>query len=305
MKKLIFIGLLLLQSGAFACDICGCGVGNQYIGILPEFRKHIFGLRYRTNSMISHLGDGGSYSYMTSREHYHTMELWGGWNIGRSFRVMASLPYTWNSRLQNGTSSSKQGMGDVQISAFYNLLNKKSTIRESALLVQSLWIGGGVKLPTGLYKASDKSSSMQQTNLFQLGTGSVDYNLSVMYDIRLQDAGLNLNAAYRFNTINKYEYGYGNKFSISPQLYYKWRLNSNLSVAPNAGIMYEHSDKDIDNGFLVDISGGNLMMGMFGIECTYRQLVMGVSYQSSLSQNLAGGSVAAGNRGMLHLGYSF
>ena len=64
----------------------------------------------------------------------------------------------------------------------------------------------------------------------------------------------------------------GIKFSISPQLYYKWRLNSNLSVAPNAGIMYEHSAKDIDNGFLADMSGGNLVMGTIGAEGSFQNL---------------------------------
>ena len=141
----------------------------------------------------------------------------GGWNIGRSFRVMASLPYTWNSRLQNGTSSSKTGNGRCADLCFYNLLNKKTTIRENALLVQSLWVGGGNKLPTGQYKSSDKSSSMQQANLFQLGTAASTITSRSCMISGLQDGGLNLNAAYRFNTINKYEYGYGNKFSISPQ----------------------------------------------------------------------------------------
>lgn len=218
MKKLFFVLAIILTSAtSMACDICGCGVGSQYIGILPEFRKHIIGLRYRPNSMISHLGAGGATTHLTTRETYQTVEVWGGWNIGKKFRVMAIIPWHINSRTNNGITQSKNGLGDISATGFYQLINNRKQVFNQKLLIQSLWIGAGIKLPAGKYDVADKSTTAQSANLFQLGTGSIDYLLASMYDIRLQDAGLNVAMNYRINSLNKEKYGYGNKFSLNVQ----------------------------------------------------------------------------------------
>ncbi len=83
MKKRFIIALaLLLTTGiAQACDICGCGAGSSYIGILPEFNTQIMGIRYRYNHIQTHMGPDGMPSYLTTDEGYHTAELWGGWTF--------------------------------------------------------------------------------------------------------------------------------------------------------------------------------------------------------------------------------
>src|SRR3954470_17396036 len=97
-KKILLLAIIVLTSfrQTIACDICGCGVGSYYIGILPDFTKKIMGLRYRYNGIQTHLGVGGIPTYLTSNEAYRTLELWGGWNLGRKFRVMATIPYSFN-----------------------------------------------------------------------------------------------------------------------------------------------------------------------------------------------------------------
>jgi len=299
-KAIICIILAFSISSSFACDICGCGVGGNYIGILPEFHKHIFGLRYRYSSLLTHVGAGGGNTYLTSRENYHTAELWGGWNIGKKFRIMAAIPYSFNERINQGIKSGKNGFGDISVYGYYQLLNKKRSINNK-LLVQTLWIGGGIKLPTGKYETADKDISTQNSNLFQLGTGSADFTLNAMYDIRLQDAGLNINASYKMNTANKYEYNYGNKINSSAQLYYKLKIKKMFTVAPNLGITYERSKKDLDKKFTVDLSGGNLLVASAGIETSFNKISIGGNWQMPLSQKLANGFVKANNRLMVHL----
>lgn len=304
MKKIFLVILVsFFFAESYACDICGCGVGGNYIGILPDFYKHIFGLRYRYNSLRSHIGAGGSTTYLTSNERYHTAELWGGWNLGKKFRVMASVPYAFNERENQGVSKSKNGIGDISVSGYYRLFNDKRTAFSKKLLVQTLWIGGGIKLPTGKYIPADKLNTTQSTNLFQLGTASYDFSLSAMYDLRLQDAGLNVSATYKINTINKYDYSYGNKLSTSVQLYYKVRVKNKVTLAPNAGIMYEYSKKDIDNKISVDVSGGDLLLAGAGLEAVFKKMAVGASWQTPLSQNLANGFVKANNRVMVHVSF--
>ena len=60
MKKVFFVLFLLLYMlPVVACDICGCGVGSNYVGLLPEFKKYIVGARYRYNRIATNLGVDG------------------------------------------------------------------------------------------------------------------------------------------------------------------------------------------------------------------------------------------------------
>ncbi len=305
MKKMIILVIVL---GAFclksmACDICGCGVGSSYIGILPDFNSKIFGVRYRYSSLLTHVGANGVNTYLTSREHYRTAELWGGWNIGTHVRLMGAIPFNFNERLNQGTKYTKSGLGDIAATGYYQLINNRKTIDSSKLLIQTLLVGGGIKLPTGKYNPADKESTNNNANLFQLGTGSVDFTLNAMYDLRVQDAGINAMASYKINTTNKYDYKYGNKLSVSTQLYYKFRVMQKFTIAPNAGVQYETAQKDMDMNYTAEVSGGNILLGTAGIETSFRKLSMGVNWQTPFSQNLADGFVKAGNRVMVHIAF--
>lgn len=291
-----------------ACDICGCGVGNGYIGILPDFHKRILGVRYRYSGMLTHVGVGGTTTYLTTKESFNIVEAWGGWNISDKFRVMASVPYSYNEKENQGITKNKKGIGDISVAGYYQLLGSRKTVAAGAanpkLLVQSLWIGGGVKLATGQYNPSDKSTTGENTNLFQLGTGSFDFNLGAMYDLRLQDAGINVNANYKVNTANKYDFQYGNKLNINSQLYYKFRTKNRVMIAPNAGVQYEAAQTDRDGDINVTVSGGKLLIGTVGLETAFGKFAVGANYQTPLSQNLANGIVKAQDRIMVHIAFA-
>ncbi|WP_346238390.1 transporter [Niabella insulamsoli] len=304
MKKLYLILFIFgWPIAAVSCDICGCGAGNNYIGILPEFHKHIVGLRYRFNRVISHVGVGGAKTPLTTAEQYNIVEAWGGWNLSDKVRVMTTVPYSFNQKTNDGGRAYKSGLGDISVFGFYQVLNTRKTVsgkESSRLMVQSLWLGGGVKLATGKYDPTSRQAEAPTANLFQLGTGSYDFNLNAMYDIRLQDAGLNINGNYKLNTANQFDYQYGDKASMNAQLYYKFRTKHMIMIAPNAGIQYEHSQTDRDDNIKVITSGGNLVMGTLGLETAFGKCAVGANYQTPLSQSLARGIVKAENRWMVH-----
>ena len=297
--------LILGAMPARACDICGCGAGSYYIGILPEFNKKIAGIRYRGSALTTHLGPGGKRTYLTTDEQYHTTELWAGWTIKDKFRIMGYIPVSYNAKSNESATAAKTGLSDASALGFYRLLRSKKTLpgngeSSGKLLVQDLWIGGGIKLPTGRYNPSDKSSTNAGTNLFQLGTGSTDFIFMGMYDIRLQDAGLNITAGYKINTTNKHDYYYGNRFSGSTQLYYKFRFNKKWMASPNAGFHYERSGKDLDGGYSVRATGGMAAFATLGAEISFSKCTFGGNFQPVLFQDLGSGAVRTGNRSMIH-----
>jgi hypothetical protein len=285
-----------------ACDICGCGIGSYYTGILPEFRKNIFGLRYRYNSLRTHLGPGGITSYLTTNEKFNTIDIWGGWNIGKKFRLMGYVPYNFNERINQGIHTKSSGPGDLGLQVFYNLINAGKTMGNDPVL-HSLWIGGGIKLPTGTYDPAQKDGSAASANTFQLGTGTVDFTLNLMYDLRIRDFGVNTTANYKMNTTNKEKYQYGNKLSSAIQAYYKIRVKRKVTIAPNVGIAYETAARDNDNKFIVDASGGNILSQTTGVEISFKNIAVGASRQVPLEQHLANDLVKAGNRLMVHISF--
>jgi hypothetical protein len=307
MKKLIIASLLLLFTidAAKACDICGCGVGSYYLGILPEYNKRFIGLRYQHKNLTTHLGPYGERTPITADETYQSTELWGGWNFGTRFRVLAFVPYNFNRRVEQSGNGSKNGLGDIALMGYYKLFDHKGTVADR-LLVQSLWIGAGIKVPTGKYEPAEQLAVQESPNNFQLGTKSTDFTVNAAYDLRFNDLGLNLNVNYKMNTENSYAYRYGNKFTSNALLYHKFRIAGKVTVAPNLGVLYETSKKDVeDNRYDVETSGGYSLSAVAGLEVAMKGLSLGANYQNVRSQDLAGGRARAGNRVMVHLSVPF
>lgn len=305
LKLITTIILVVLTLGVKACDICGCGVGSYYIGILPEYNKRFIGVRYQHKTLQTHLGPIGERTPLSTDETYQSAEVWGGWNLGKKFRILAFVPYNFNKKVSQSLNGEKNGLGDIAVMGYYNLFNKSGSVGNN-LLVQSLWLGAGVKAPTGKYEPSERLAVQESPNNFQLGTASTDFTFNVAYDIRLQDLGLNANVNYKVNTENKYDYRYGNKLTTNLLAYYKFRVAKTLTIAPNAGMLYETSAKDVEsNRYEVNVSGGYSLAAVFGAEVAFEKFSFGANYQNVQSQNLAGGRAFAGNRVMVHLSVPF
>lgn len=299
---LLLFGAMTIVNGAIACDICGCGMGSYYSGILPEFSKHIIGIRYRHNSLTTHLGRGGAATYLTTKEIFHTTEVWGGWTLNKRWRLMGNIPYNFNRKSNRDAVTSRSGMGDIHFQSYYLLLDKKND-KGKKIVLQTLWLGGGIKLPTGKYDAAQKDNSGQSANTFQLGTGTTDFTVNTMYDLRIQDFGINSTASYKINTTNSEEYRYGNRLSATVQSYYKIRFRNTITFAPNAGLIYETADRDRDSRFVVDASGGAIVLGGTGLELTSGKVAAGTSWQFPIRQDLALGQVKANSRLMMHISF--
>lgn len=150
MKKILFvcISLLLIAQDMKACEICGYGVGNFYWGLLPNFKTKFIGFRY---GFLNYRSVMASDKTQFSNDSYHTMEIWSGWNIGKRWQVLGFVPYHLNRKVSDDGVTEINGMGDISVLANYQLLHTRKIHQRNKTIEQQLWLGGGVKLPTGKY----------------------------------------------------------------------------------------------------------------------------------------------------------
>ena len=290
----------LIIFSASACEICGCGVGNFYLGLLPHFNSKFFGIRYQYMHYHTQLaGDASQFS----NDYYKTVELWSGINIGAKLQLLAFIPYHINKQFTDDGIKTQNGIGDVSILLNYNLLHSRTNAGKN-LIEHQLWIGGGIKLPTGKNNIDINDPLVNPGDVnSQSGTGSTDILLNASYDVSINKFGLNTSANYKINTDNKTGYRFGNRFAANTFAYYKLRAMG-LGIAPNVGLLYENAASNNLNKASVLQTGGNLMLVAGGIEMNFNKIALGANVQLPVSQNFAEGQTQAKLKGLLHVTFA-
>ncbi len=274
----------------YACDICGCGIGGNYTGLLPQFNKRIMGIRYQQRSLVTHLGPHGETSYLTAQETMRSIEYWGAWQTGSRSRLLVAIPWQFQQSKTIDTRIHNNSIGDLSAIWQWNLFQSRQTDRQR-VRIQQWWLGAGIKLPTGKWS----KQSLQPT-----GTGSTDFLFNMVYDHRLQDAGISASLQYRINTANALNYRYGNRFTGTVQYYYKFRPLPSVSLAPNMGMIVEHGRQDRENGWRKESTGGYTIYFAPGLETVLKKIAIGAGLQLPVGQNNARGTIREGSRWMVH-----
>ncbi|SDM78456.1 hypothetical protein SAMN05421823_1311, partial [Catalinimonas alkaloidigena] len=281
-KSLYCVGLLwlLVSLPASACEVCGCALGGNSYGILPQFNTNFVGLRWRQSRFyaeMNHPGEAREFSHDT----YNQLELWGRVYLTRRWQVFAFVPYAVNHMAGTEQNVTTAGLGDASAVVNYTVLKTPDSAATTWRHV--LMVGAGVKVPTGHFRQEDKGLLLNPN--FQRGTGSVDGLASAVYTVRYGRVGLNLDASYKFNTANPQQYRFGNQGNASAQVFYwhTWK-GTEISLLPNAGLYYEAARRHTDEGFLQANTGGKACLFSVGLETYVRRFTLGVGYKTPVWQ---------------------
>lgn len=291
MKKIILSVILLsnLSVTGFACSSCGCSAANQSIGLLSQIPNNFIGFQYQIRGFsTTHPDDGGMDLPGISHEYYQTYQITGKYNIGKRIQVFAFAPYIVNIRKQTDVSPiSYSGIGDITLLANVYLLKKVNCTWKHDLL-----IGGGVKLPTGVY---DRQSTKTEEGLpnMQPGTHSWDVVVNGSYTVSRKNIGLNVDANYTVTTANDDSYKYGNRLSANSFVFYKVKKRQ-LTVLPQMGVSYDRVQKDYENYSNKEIDGDSGSWHLYatvGVQALYRKFGMNLRYQQPITQHYNSGLV--------------
>jgi hypothetical protein len=300
MKKFISVILMTIIisfSKIEACDICGCGVGNYYIGILPQFNHQFFGVRYHVSGYSTRLASDPT---QFSHDFYQTIELWGGWNLGKKIQLLTFVPYNFNHQNSDDGATNKNGLGDIIFLANYKVLDIRSVTGNDKMISQQFWLGGGVKLPTGKFDVEATDPDMAAMANGQLGSGSTDFLLNAMYNIRINQFGINSTATYKINSANKDQFKFGDKSVVSSFAYYAIPVSKTV-ISPNVGLLYEHNKQSELQNNKIDLTGGSILSSSFGAEFSFKRISVGFNLQLPIAQNFAENQTKEKSRAMVHL----
>ncbi len=280
------------------CDLCGC-----YLGPDPNYNFNTAGIRYKqrvfnepSSSQLSDPETDHSGHTHEGEEIYNTYELWGRYYVSPKFQLVAVIPLSYN----NIAGKSYTGAGDMQIHAKHQIFNTE--VDGSTKFRNRLFLGGGLKLPTGVFNEKDDSGEVVPH--FQPGTGSFDFLLLGSYFAKTSSFGFVFDAAYKINTSNKNEYRFGNQLNLNGVFSYDIVADV-LTIIPYAGIYYEYAPEDVSNSVEDPNSGGSALFGNFGLDVTFGLLAFKFNYQPPFTQSLNGNQPLNDYRLIAGIGYSF
>lgn len=299
MKKIIVLILFTITFSAQACEFCGCGVGNFYLGILPQFHRNFVGIRYQVQDFNSHVGLHPS---LATSEHFQSTEIWARFYPIPKLQVLTLVAYHFNEQTTTSGNIYLDGLGDIPVLANYNLINTETNDPER-VWKHNVWIGGGVKIPTGKYKFTDTPTEVANAN-FQLGTGSVDFMMNAIYALRYKKFGLNSDFTYKMNTYNPDRYKFGNKINGTVSVVFIQQVKK-IGLMPNGGVYYEDSGLNKSDDIVISDTGGSALFATGGLEMYWQKYSLGVNYRKPIEQDLANGRIKSHERMMVHLTLMF
>lgn len=296
-EKLSDIGSL----SDIGCDLCGC-----YMGIDPNYHMNLVGFRFHTFKFVTetHLtesliqNDHPDHEGTQSTEYYNDLELFGRYYFTPKIRVLFSIPFSRN----NIDGKILNGFGDAKLLAQFQIYN--TDINGKTKYWQRIFLGGGIKLPTGVYNKTLTYGVVEPH--FQPGTGAFDFIFTGTYISKLleYDLGWSTDVVYTFNTVNSNDYRFANRFNLTSSVFYEADAG-NFAFLPHAGVYFETAKEDKYKGETAEGSGGSVLFATGGLDIYYKKFSLDMTLQLPVNENLIGEQPENRFRIYTGFGYSF
>ena len=263
-KISLLVAFTVFSISLFACDICGCGAGTNYLGVLPQFNRNLAGLRFQYSNFLhpsSNVNTNDATSQVLEDRFYRT-EAWLRYYPADRWQLFATVPYSINERLETQRTTEISGIGDINLNLNYTLVDFGDSIKTD--WKNLLLIGGGTSLPTGKYQQRDETKLMLPA-AFQVGTGIYTFNLHLIHTLRYRTWGLNTNLRYTFKGENELSYDYGNQFTGAMALFY-WGETKKFAYLPSIGIAVDDFEQDYQYDVLKEYTGGTVASLTAGLD---------------------------------------
>lgn len=301
LRLLVGILIFIFPATGSTCDVCGCSISGQTIGILPKFHHHFFGFRASVQSFDSYHPPLLSTDIAgSSREIFYTTEIWSRFQVANRWQVFGFVPFSFISKRQDGTRFLNTGLGDVNVMALYSLLQNR--VSGSGKYMQTLQLGGGIKMPTG---KTDFLVKDEWTASLQNGTGTWDFFINTMYIGRWLANGFQVEVSYRKNTKQvSRDFLFGDRIGSSFRYFYSKQIKQ-ATIMPLAGISVEYAGQNIHEGLINDLSGGYTINATAGIEFFSNRYGIGVHGTLPVKQSMSNGYLTSDGKIQTHFTYFF
>lgn len=304
MKKL-YLALLIFTSTHIsikACDICGCGTGGSFMGIIPNFGSNQIALRATFRS-FDHPNTTLNYNGRSQvlRDDMYQTEFAYRHFSKKKWSVFLNIPYRTNTRFESERTTTIRGIGDINASFNYTIYNTSDSM--SHPLKHILMAGVGIKLANGKFMQRDETKVMLPT-LFQVGSGANNGTGHLYYTLRYQRWGFNLNGLYVYSGKNELEYQIGNQLQTTSSLFWKKditlkkkktkegtqvfdpRNSRTVSILPSIGFNYENSEADREFGREKEFTGGTHYFGHLALDVLFERMAVSLFYQYALESKV-------------------
>ncbi|MBY0487126.1 MAG: transporter [Flavobacteriaceae bacterium] len=276
------------------CDACGCSASGGSMGFSSMLNSNFVGVRYFNQSYKS--TDGLYSNSKWYNENFNTIQVWARIPVVKNVQVSVLVPYHFHDRATETGKQNISGLGDITLLGMYRLYQ---THKDSTLLVHTLQVGAGVKLPSGKF---NEASSGNINPSYQVGTGSWDYLLATEYIVKRKQFGLNTMLNYVIKTENQKFYRFGNQFNYAGTFFYLYEKGKR-SIVPQLGFAGEVYQDNYQHKQKVRNTAGDVFFGKLGIELGKDKISFGANVMLPINQNLTGGRVEANYRWSLNFNY--